>query len=100
MAMARCDLPVPVPPTRTTLRLIALPPSSNGKERAMQKRRRFKQTRSFLDRLNDFIADARTHALPEGGNQAEMLKKARQAKAAADIERWTNSPELQPPKRS
>jgi hypothetical protein len=66
----------------------------------MQTRRRFKQTRSFQDRLTDFIADARAQAesLPEGADRYEMLKKVRRAQTAADMEKWANSPELQPPK--
>lgn len=66
----------------------------------MQTRRRFKQTTSLQDRLSDFIAGARSEAdaAPDGANQYELLKKIRQAETAANIERWTTSPELQPPK--
>ncbi|WP_425908429.1 hypothetical protein [Nitrobacter sp. TKz-YC02] len=66
----------------------------------MQMRRRFKQTTSLQDRLSDFIAGARSEADggPGGADQYEMLKKIRQAEAAANIERWAASPELQPPK--
>jgi uncharacterized protein YaiL (DUF2058 family) len=77
---------------------VALPPFSNGKERAM--RRRFKQTISLQDRLLKFIASARAKAasMPDGKQRNEQLKKARQAETAAKIEEWANSPELQPPK--
>lgn len=66
----------------------------------MQKRRRFKQTKPFQQRLSEFIAGARSEhdATPGGADSAELLKKNRQAETAADIEQWVNSPELQPPK--
>jgi hypothetical protein len=31
-------------------------------------------------------------------NQYELQKKIRQAETAANVEKWANSPELQPPK--
>lgn len=79
---------------------VALPPSSCGKERAMQMRRRFNQTVSFHNRLSEFIADARAEAenMPDGPEPNQLLKKIRQAEAAANIEPWANSPRLQPPK--
>jgi hypothetical protein len=66
----------------------------------MQTRRRFKQIRSFQDRLSHFIADARAQIepLPEGADKTELLEKVRQAEAALDLEKWVNSPGLQPPK--
>ena len=63
----------------------------------MQKRRRFKQTKSLQDRLSEFINGERAKA-EVGGAQYELQKKVRQAEVAADIERWANSPQLQPPK--
>jgi hypothetical protein len=66
----------------------------------MQKRRRFEQTKSFQDRLAEFVADARSEAdaAPAGADKYELQKKIRQAETAANIEKWANSPELQPPK--
>jgi hypothetical protein len=37
--------------------------------------------------------------LPDGADQVELLKKIKQAEAAANIEAWANSPGLQPAKR-
>jgi hypothetical protein len=65
---------------------------------AMQTRRRFKQTTSFQDRLAESVADAQSEAASAGANQHELQKKIRQSETAADIEKWVNSPELQPPK--
>jgi hypothetical protein len=66
----------------------------------MQMRRRFNQTVSFHNRLSEFIADARAEAenMPDGPERNQLLKKIRQAEAAANIEPWANSPGLQPPK--
>jgi hypothetical protein len=66
----------------------------------MQKRRRFKQSKSFQDRLADFIAEARSEAAAASCavDQNELQKKIRQAETAANIEAWAYSPELQPPK--
>jgi hypothetical protein len=60
----------------------------------------FKQTISLQDRLAEFVADARSEAdaEPAGADQYELQKKIRQAETAANIERWANSLELQPPK--
>jgi hypothetical protein len=61
----------------------ALPPSSNGKERAMHKRRRFKQTTSLQDRLSEFAEGERAKAesMPDSAERYEHLKKIRQAEA-------------------
>ncbi len=66
----------------------------------MKKRRRFKQTKSFQERLSEFIAGARSDAdvAPSGRTSPSCRKKIRQAETAANIDRWANSPELQPPK--
>ncbi len=66
----------------------------------MQQRRRFKQTKWFQDRLAEFVAGERSEAdaEPAGANQYELQKKIRQAETAANIEKWANSPGLQPPK--
>jgi hypothetical protein len=79
---------------------VALPPSSKGKERAMIKRRRFKQIISLKDRLASFAKDAREKAasLPPGAEKDELLRKAGQADITARAELWINSPGLQPPK--
>jgi hypothetical protein len=79
---------------------LALPPSSHGKERAMLKRRRFKQSMPLKDRLAAFAGDMREKAsrLEPGTQQDELLRKARQADTASHLDDWANSPELQPPK--
>jgi hypothetical protein len=66
----------------------------------MQMRRRFKQTVSLHNRLSEFVADTRAKAdsVPDGPERNQLLKKIRQAEAAANIEPWANSPRLQPPK--
>jgi hypothetical protein len=77
---------------------VALPPSFDGKERAMFKGRLSKQARSFQDRLFKFVADAaeKVRSLPP--EREELLKKIAEAKAAINMERWANSPGLRPPK--
>jgi hypothetical protein len=66
----------------------------------MKKRRRSKQTKSFQDRLAEFVADALSEAdrTPGGAGHYELLKKIRKAEAAANMEAWAASPRLQPPK--
>ena len=66
----------------------------------MIKRRRFKQTVSFQDRLRAFAKEARERAasLPAGLLRDDMLRKARQADTAANLDSWMDSPGLQPPK--
>jgi hypothetical protein len=66
----------------------------------MQRRRRFKQTTSFKDRLASFAEEARQQAseLRPGPEQDALLKKARQADTASHIDEWANSSGLQPPK--
>jgi hypothetical protein len=63
-------------------------------------RRRFKNVRTFPDRLSDFVREARERAktLPPGPERDELLRKVRQADTALHIEEWANSPGLQPPK--
>ena len=67
----------------------------------MQKRRRFKQTKSLKDRLLEKAQNLREQAklLPYGSVRDATLKKARQAEAAAHMDEWLNSPGLQPPKK-
>ena len=72
-----------------------------GKGPRMQKRRRFKQTKSLKDRLLEEAQNLREQAklLPFGSVRDATLKKARQAEAAANMNEWLNSPGLQPPKK-
>jgi hypothetical protein len=65
---------------------IALPPSSDGQERAMNTWRRFKQTKSLQakslqERLRSFANDVRAGA-----------------EATSRLDEWVNSPGLQSPK--
>jgi hypothetical protein len=71
-------------------------PAFPRKERAMP--RRFKQTKSFQDRLSEFIEDARSaaNAAPDGAD--ELVKKIQKAQTAADIEAWAKAPGSQPHK--
>ena len=65
----------------------------------IKRRRRFKQTKSFRDRLQTFAQEARDQAshLPPGIEREALLKKARQADTASHIDEWAHSPGLQPP---
>jgi hypothetical protein len=66
----------------------------------MSRRSRFKQSIPLKDRLSAFIQAMRERAalIPPGPERDEMLKKAKRAEAAQEIEGWANSSELQPPK--
>jgi hypothetical protein len=66
----------------------------------MFERQRFKQSASLKDRLAAFAQEAEqcAEALPAGPERDEMLKKAKRAQAATEIDAWANLPELQPPK--
>jgi hypothetical protein len=66
----------------------------------MQERRRFKQEISLRDRLSAFISAMRERAemAPPGPERDELLKKARNAETAVEIDGWANSNELRPPK--
>jgi hypothetical protein len=59
-----------------------------------------KQTISLKERLASFAKEVRTKAsrLPPGDERDTLLKKARQADTAAHLDKWANSPGLQPPK--
>jgi hypothetical protein len=63
-------------------------------------RRRFKQTTSFKDRLATFAERLKAEAskLRPGPERDALIKRARQADTASDIDEWANSPRLQPPK--
>ena len=63
-------------------------------------RRRFKHTISFEERLAQEAERAKAQAktLPDGTQRDLLLKKARQAEAAAHINEWLSSPGLRPPR--
>jgi hypothetical protein len=63
-------------------------------------RRRIKQSTSLKDRLASFAKEVRKKAsqLRPGPEQDALLKRARQAETASNIDEWANSPGLQPPK--
>jgi hypothetical protein len=69
-------------------------------ERAMQQQRRFKQQPSLQDRLASFATITREKALllRPGAERDELLRKARQAETAANLNEWASSPGLPPPK--
>ena len=54
---------------------------------------------SFDERLQQVAHDARKEAeqLPPGEERAALLKRARQAETAAQLNGWLTSPGLQPP---
>jgi len=62
-------------------------------------RRRFKNTLTFPDRLakeaKRFRQEAETK--PPGQERDELLRKARQAETAAQIDQWVASPGFKPP---
>jgi hypothetical protein len=66
----------------------------------MQRRRPFKQTTSFKDRLASFAKELKAKAsrLRPGPEQDALLKRARQADTASHIDEWANSPGLRPPR--
>lgn len=66
----------------------------------MQPRRRFDKTKTLQDRLEDFAKEMRHKAdgLAPGPERDELLSKAGQADAAANLDKWMHSPGLQPPK--
>jgi hypothetical protein len=66
---------------------------------AMQ-RRRFKQTEPLENRLADEAAKLRKEAqgTPPGIARETLLRRARQAEAAAQMNEWLSSPGLQAPK--
>ena len=66
----------------------------------MHKRRRFKQTTSFEERLSEFVNGERAKAegMPESRDKFELLGKVRQAETAASVEIWATSPGQKRPK--
>ena len=66
----------------------------------MQRRRRFKQQTSLQDRIAEWAASVRDQisGMSPGPERDELVKKLRQAETAMHLEKWANSPGLQPPK--
>jgi hypothetical protein len=67
--------------------------------RAMFNRRRLKQQVTLHDRIIEWTKQVRAQAaaLPAGLEQDTLLKKVRHAEVAMQLEKWANSPGLQPP---
>jgi hypothetical protein len=65
----------------------------------IKRRRRFKQTTSFQDRLSAFAQELREEALrlPPSRQREELLRRASRADTAAHLDDWVRSPGLQPP---
>ena len=63
-------------------------------------RRRFKQILSLQDRIAEWAASVRDqiNGMSPGPERDEPIKKLRQAETATHLEKWANSPGLQPPK--
>lgn len=63
-------------------------------------RRRFKHTKSFQERLAEEAIRYKEAAdkQPSGSRARELLlRRARQAETACNVDKWLNSPGLQPP---
>ena len=69
------------------------------RSRAVQKRRRFKQTQSLEERLAEEAKELRKVAetLPPGPVRDAVLRKVRQDETAVHMTDWLNSPGLKPP---
>jgi hypothetical protein len=67
---------------------------------AVQKRRRVKQTSPLDQRLADQAQRLRKEAkgTPPGVERERLLRRARQAEAAAHMEQWLTSPGVHAPK--
>ena len=78
---------------------IALPPSSNGMEQRMQKRRRYKHTSTLEERLAEDTAQMKEQAktLTPGPTRDHVMRRIRQNETAADLCLWLDSPGLRPP---
>jgi len=65
-----------------------------------QQRRRFKQLKSFEERLAEDAKRLREEAklLPPGAMRDATLRKARQAETGSRMSEWLSSPGLQSPK--
>jgi len=66
----------------------------------IKKRNRTRPALSLQERLTRFTQDARAAAkrLPAGAERHTLLQKVRDGEAAAEMERWLSSPDLQNPK--
>ena len=66
----------------------------------IKRRKRTKHSQTFKDRLISFASDLRKQAsqLPPCERRDDLLKRARRADTAVDIEGWAASPELRPPR--
>ena len=66
----------------------------------MQRRRRLKQTLSLGDRLAEEAARLRQQAgsVPHGLERDRLLRRARQAETAINVDKWLASPALRTPK--
>jgi len=90
------SVPWPLSVMRTS---VALPPSSNGKERAMQQQRRFNPTAPPLDqRLIEEAQRLRKEArgTHPGIERERLIRRARQAETGAHISQWLASSGLTP----
>jgi hypothetical protein len=65
----------------------------------MQQRRHFKHFLTLEERLTQQAEYLRDEArmMPMGKTREDLLKRARQAEIAADINRWLASPDHKPP---
>jgi hypothetical protein len=65
----------------------------------MKRRRRFKQTLTLEARLAEEAKRLRDEAkmLPPSAERDEMIRKARQAETASQMNGWLTSPGLRPP---
>jgi hypothetical protein len=63
-------------------------------------RRRFKQTQTLDERLAEEADRLRSEAkgTPPGIEREELIRRARCAETAAQMNQWLTSPGLQPPK--
>ena len=66
----------------------------------MAERRRFRQTQSLAERMKEEAKRLREQArlLAPGIVREDLLRKARQAETAAQMDDWLRSPGLQAPK--
>jgi hypothetical protein len=66
----------------------------------MMERRRFKQTTTLDQRLDEQAKRLRKEAqgTPPGVERDKLIRQARQAETAAHMQDWLKSPALQPPK--
>ena len=64
----------------------------------MIERRRFKQQKSFQNRLAEFVtcAGEEMSSLPVGSQRKELQQKIANAGVASNLDKWANSPGLRP----